>query len=261
MKLRIKHYIAQPLIVAVLISFCAHMFTLSVLQKWLFGDEGKSTSGLAEEILHIEMKAPELSKQQEAPERQEIQKPEEKEFDRPVGDVAKKIQAVKEEPNMEMLSPPVLQSANEVSQSESGETHAEQVQKHTNEMSSRDHMAPDEEKKPEPATSDALAGKKESQELSDEPVFAQNIDYLYTPVPEYPAIAKRLRQEGTVILKVRVNILGEPIKLMLHESSNYKSLDKAALKGVAEWQFSPHLVGNQPVEAWALIPIEFKLQR
>ncbi len=83
--------------------------------------------------------------------------------------------------------------------------------------------------------------------------------YLHNPAPAYPAQAQRLNWEGVVQLKVLVSPTGQAIEVLLHQSSGRRSLDDAALNTVKKWTFSPAKKGSTPVEAWVLVPIEFKL--
>ncbi len=92
-------------------------------------------------------------------------------------------------------------------------------------------------------------------------VFVQNIEYLHMEKPKYPALAKRLRQEGIVKLLVLIDFEGKPKVLKIQESSEYSILDNAALKAVKKWRFKPHVVGKKPVEAWAIVPIDFDLRQ
>lgn len=83
--------------------------------------------------------------------------------------------------------------------------------------------------------------------------------YLDNPKPAYPAIARRRRLEGTVLLEVLVSAEGRPIDLRLAESSGSAILDDAALGAVRGWRFVPAKRRDQPVEAQLRVPIRFRL--
>lgn len=72
--------------------------------------------------------------------------------------------------------------------------------------------------------------------------------------------SRRLREEGRVVLRVRVSADGLPATVELRTSSGSGRLDRAAQSAVERWRFVPARRGSQPIEAWVLVPIEFKLQ-
>jgi protein TonB len=87
-----------------------------------------------------------------------------------------------------------------------------------------------------------------------------NADYLDNPAPSYPALSRRLGEQGRVTLRVLVNAQGTPEKIELRASSGVSRLDEAALDVVRRWRFVPARQGDQPVAAWVLIPITFTLK-
>jgi len=87
-----------------------------------------------------------------------------------------------------------------------------------------------------------------------------NADYLDNPPPAYPPLARRMGEQGKVILRVLVNAKGSADKVELKTSSGSHRLDEAALETVKHWRFVPAKQGDQPVAAWVLIPITFTLK-
>ena len=85
-------------------------------------------------------------------------------------------------------------------------------------------------------------------------------DYLDNPAPAYPAISRRMREQGKVILRVLVSAEGRPDKVELRTSSGSARLDGSALEAVRHWKFVPARQGDRPVAAWVLVPISFSLQ-
>jgi len=85
-------------------------------------------------------------------------------------------------------------------------------------------------------------------------------DYLNNPAPAYPAISRRLREEGRVLLLVRVTSQGLAEGVEVRQGSGYSRLDEAALAAVKQWRFVPARRGNVPVAASVLVPIDFRLQ-
>jgi protein TonB len=93
------------------------------------------------------------------------------------------------------------------------------------------------------------------------PAFAQ-ISADVAPPPPYPAQALRLRLSGVVTLKVRVDAQGRPIAAEVENSSGSKLLDNAALKFVlARWHFIPATQDGAAIEAYALVPINFVIEK
>lgn len=89
------------------------------------------------------------------------------------------------------------------------------------------------------------------------PIFSA--DYLKNPAPVYPPLSRRLGEQGRVILRVLVNSKGSAEEVQLRASSGSARLDESALETVSRWKFVPAKQGTEPVPAWVLIPISFKL--
>jgi len=85
-------------------------------------------------------------------------------------------------------------------------------------------------------------------------------DYLHNPAPPYPASARRIGEQGRVVLRVLVNADGQPERVELGASSGSPRLDGSALETVRRWKFVPARQGERPVAAWVLVPISFRLE-
>lgn len=85
-------------------------------------------------------------------------------------------------------------------------------------------------------------------------------DYLDNPKPAYPAISRRLNEQGRVTLRVHVAADGSAREVQLHASSGSPRLDESALATVRRWKFVPARLGQEPVAAWVLVPIAFTLK-
>ena len=83
--------------------------------------------------------------------------------------------------------------------------------------------------------------------------------YLNNPPPQYPNLAARNGWQGTVLLKVRVLSTGRVDEVEVQKSSGFKLLDEEAKATVRTWQFNPSKRGSTPIDGWATVPIEFKL--
>lgn len=85
--------------------------------------------------------------------------------------------------------------------------------------------------------------------------------YLDNPTPEYPRLSRRMKESGTVLLRVRVSPEGRSAQVELNKSSGYERLDQAAVEAVRKWRFVPAKQGEQAVSAWVLVPINFQLEQ
>ncbi|WP_235993725.1 energy transducer TonB [Paraburkholderia solitsugae] len=83
--------------------------------------------------------------------------------------------------------------------------------------------------------------------------------YLRNPPPTYPGVAQQHGWQGTVRLRVHVLASGRPDHVELASSSGHESLDDAALEAVTNWRFAPARRGDQAIDGWVQVPIEFKL--
>jgi len=84
--------------------------------------------------------------------------------------------------------------------------------------------------------------------------------YLNNPPPAYPPVSRRRREQGVVVLRVRVTTQGSAAQVIIDHSSGSPRLDSAAASAVALWRFVPARRGEQAIEAWVLVPIEFELR-
>ncbi len=84
-------------------------------------------------------------------------------------------------------------------------------------------------------------------------------DYLKNPPPPYPDLARRLGQEGLVLLSAELNTEGTPASVKVKESSGFQSLDNAAVKAVQKWRFAPARVGSLAITSHVDIPIRFQI--
>lgn len=85
-------------------------------------------------------------------------------------------------------------------------------------------------------------------------------DYLHNPAPPYPPQARRMSEEGKVILRVEVSAEGRPENVEIKTSSGSGRLDESALRTVRSWRFIPAKRGETAVSSWVLVPIIFKLE-
>lgn len=86
-------------------------------------------------------------------------------------------------------------------------------------------------------------------------------DYLRNPAPPYPALSKRMGEEGRVVLRVSVTPQGSADSVEIKTTSGNPRLDESARKTVQNWKFIPAKRGESTVQSWVLVPIIFKLEQ
>lgn len=91
-----------------------------------------------------------------------------------------------------------------------------------------------------------------------QPIF--NAGYLENPAPAYPALSRRIGEQGRVILRVLVTAQGRAEEVQVRTSSGHARLDASARETVRLWKFVPAKRGAEPIAAWVLIPISFNLE-
>lgn len=84
--------------------------------------------------------------------------------------------------------------------------------------------------------------------------------YLQNPAPVYPAISKRLGEQGKVVVRVLIGPDGSPQKVELKRSSGYDRLDRAAVDYVMKCRYVPGKVGGVPQAMWYEAPVSFVLE-
>ena len=94
------------------------------------------------------------------------------------------------------------------------------------------------------------------------PISSPRFDaaYLSNPAPVYPALSRRLGEEGKVVLRALVEPEGRSGQIEIRSSSGSPRLDQAAVEAVRRWKFIPARRGDETVAAWVLIPIVFNLR-
>ena len=84
--------------------------------------------------------------------------------------------------------------------------------------------------------------------------------YLNNPRPSYPAISKRMGEQGKVVLRVLIGTDGVPQKVEVNQSSGFDRLDRQAQDAVMRWRFVPGKRNGVPEAMWNLVPINFVLE-
>lgn len=114
---------------------------------------------------------------------------------------------------------------------------------------------------PTPPTTVAKAAPPAQPAAAPPQVIPPRFDaaYLNNPVPKYPALSRRLGEEGVVMLRVYVAPDGTPREVQVRKSSGSPRLDRSAAEAVERWKFVPAREGDRPVGAWVIVPVRFSL--
>lgn len=89
---------------------------------------------------------------------------------------------------------------------------------------------------------------------------SSSASYLNNPKPVYPAISKRLGEQGKVVLRVLIGSDGLPQTVQVQQSSGFERLDRQAVDAVLRWRFVPGTRNGVPEAMWNLVPVNFVLQ-
>ena len=85
-------------------------------------------------------------------------------------------------------------------------------------------------------------------------------EFLEQVRPKYPSEAKRLRQEGRVLVSIYVSISGKIDKVEISESSGFPLLDEAAVAAARRSRLRPAYIGNRPMNSKVEAPYRFVLK-
>ncbi len=91
---------------------------------------------------------------------------------------------------------------------------------------------------------------------------ASAVQYLEPLQVDYPRTSRRNGEAGVVLVRAYIDSQGGASRqVAVEKSSGFSRLDQAAVAAVQRARFRPYTENGQPVEGWALIPINFELER
>lgn len=94
------------------------------------------------------------------------------------------------------------------------------------------------------------------------PLTTESLQYALAPPPTYPREALMAGAEGTVVLKVLVDVDGTPLEVEIQRSSGNRRLDDAAKRQVLKkWKFRPAIRDGRAIQVYGLVPVNFSLER
>jgi protein TonB len=91
-------------------------------------------------------------------------------------------------------------------------------------------------------------------------VVLTDSDWVRVPEIEYPLVSRRLREEGTVIVRALIDTRGTPKQVVLQRSSGHLRLDQAALRAALDARVKPRTENGVPFEFWIAMPLAFELE-
>ena len=84
------------------------------------------------------------------------------------------------------------------------------------------------------------------------------VEYLQAPQPIYPALSKRMGEQGKVLLRVLINEKGLAEMVTVMTSSGSARLDEAGRQAVLRALYKPHLEDGRAIAVYAIVPINFQ---
>lgn len=111
----------------------------------------------------------------------------------------------------------------------------------------------------EPERQEKTEKKQQSSRERTGAHMVKKADYVRNPSPEYPVVSRRRGEEGTVLLRVRIDEEGVPLNVSVRESSGHERLDQAAVETVRNWSFSPAEENGSSVRSNVLVPVKFDI--
>jgi protein TonB len=94
------------------------------------------------------------------------------------------------------------------------------------------------------------------------PQVATRLEYASAPAPAYPRDAIMDGLQGTVYLKVLVDVDGTPLSVEIQRSSGHRKLDDAARRQVLKkWKFRPAMQDGRAIQVYGIVPVDFSLSR
>jgi protein TonB len=92
------------------------------------------------------------------------------------------------------------------------------------------------------------------------PKLVSAVEYIQAPQADYPAIARRLGEEGRVVMQVLVNDKGRAEKVEILKSSGFARLDESAKLALLRALFKPYVEDGKATMVLATASINFSLR-
>ena len=90
---------------------------------------------------------------------------------------------------------------------------------------------------------------------------SSDADYLNNAKPAYPAISKRLGEQGRVVVRVFIDADGQPSQASVKQSSGFDRLDQASVETALKWRYAPGKRAGVAQGMWFDVPLNWQLTR
>jgi protein TonB len=130
-------------------------------------------------------------------------------------------------------------------------------------ISESEPVAPSIQPEPTPEPEPLAVAKPPAPQMPAGPVTLSSELSVACPqlnAPTYPALSRRLGEEGKLVLRVELDEKGHINQAQVVNSSGFKRLDEAAMAAVKTWRCTPPVRNGEPVRAVALQPFNFVLE-
>ena len=89
--------------------------------------------------------------------------------------------------------------------------------------------------------------------------ITSGVEYIQPPDVKYPAVSKRMGEEGKSVIRVLINEKGRAERVEVQKSSGSSRLDDAAKQAVMRALFKPYMEDGKALPVFAIVPINFQL--
>lgn len=89
---------------------------------------------------------------------------------------------------------------------------------------------------------------------------SSDADYLRNPKPPYPALSRRLGEQGLVVHSVLIGVDGTAVSAQLLKSSGFERLDQAAYQAIMRWRYTPGKRNGVPEAMTFNVPFNWVLE-
>lgn len=91
--------------------------------------------------------------------------------------------------------------------------------------------------------------------------IVQLASFASPPRPAYPALSRRMMEQGRVELRVHVLANGDPGEVQLAKSSGFARLDASAMVAAKSFKFNPARTrSGRAVDSWMNAPSNYRLE-
>ncbi|MCJ7799689.1 MAG: TonB family protein [Polaromonas sp.] len=89
---------------------------------------------------------------------------------------------------------------------------------------------------------------------------SSDADHLRNPKPHYPALSRRLGEQGLVVYSVLIGVDGAAVNARLVKSSGFERLDQAAYQAIMRWRYTPGKCNGIPEAMTFNVPFHWVLE-